>query len=103
MKTIKTISLLSLITALAVIGLILGLNTDIKPDNNTAQKQILTSPTINDNRCIVTINNQKYDVTALRKTHSGGDIFVCNSDMTTTFFTQHNQNFLNTRMPKYKI
>lgn len=46
------------------------------------------------NRCIVTIESQKYDVTDFRKIHSGGDIFVCGTDMTNTFFGQHNARLL---------
>lgn len=103
MRAIKIISLISLINALAVIGLILGLNTNIKTDNSQQTNQTSITPSIRDTRCIVTINDQRYDVTALRNTHSGGNIFVCNTDMTATFFTQHNQNFLNTRMQNYKI
>jgi cytochrome b involved in lipid metabolism len=48
-----------------------------------------TSSIVTSNKCIVTIKGSKYDVTTLRNTHSGGDIFVCNSDMTTTFTNQH--------------
>lgn len=44
--------------------------------------------------CIVTIKGQKYDVTDFKNTHSGGDIFVCGTDMTNTFFGQHNQRLL---------
>jgi len=45
-----------------------------------------------DNRCIITVFGAKYNVTQLRNTHSGGDIFVCNSDMTATFVSQHGLN-----------
>lgn len=43
--------------------------------------------------CIVTINGKRYDVERLRRTHSGGDVFVCNSDMTNTFKSEHGANY----------
>jgi len=46
------------------------------------------------NRCIITISGQHYDVTDFRSQHSGGDIFVCGTDMTRTFFGQHDQALL---------
>lgn len=39
--------------------------------------------------CIITVNGLKYDVTALKNTHSGGNIFVCGADMTTSYTKQH--------------
>ncbi|MEI7579407.1 MAG: cytochrome b5 domain-containing protein [bacterium] len=59
--------------------------------------------TTKSNACIVTIQGVKYDVTSLRNTHSGGNVFTCNTDMTQTFFSQHNQRFLENSMKKYKI
>ena len=53
--------------------------------------------------CIVTINAQQYDVTSLKKTHSGGDVFKCGSDMSSIFFNQHDQSLLDRQMVKYKI
>lgn len=56
------------------------------------------------NRCIVTISGQKYDVTDFRTQHSGGDIFVCGTDMTRTFFGQHNQELLDSpKMASLKV
>ncbi|MEI6728863.1 MAG: hypothetical protein WCK98_04435 [bacterium] len=42
--------------------------------------------------CIVTISGNTYDVTSLRKTHSGGDIFACATDMTGTYQGKHGTN-----------
>ncbi len=56
-----------------------------------------------DNRCIVVISGSRYDVTQLRQTHSGGDIFQCGTDMTQIFFSQHNQQLLDNQMAQYKI
>jgi hypothetical protein len=35
--------------------------------------------------------------------HSGGDIFVCASDMTGVFFSQHNQALLDTTMRQFLV
>ena len=40
-------------------------------------------------RCIVTVSGKQYDVTALRSTHGGGDIFRCGTDMSSTYQGQH--------------
>lgn len=39
--------------------------------------------------CIITVFGKTYDVQRLRSTHGGGDIFVCNSDMTTAYQNAH--------------
>ncbi len=56
-----------------------------------------------DNRCIVTINGNKYDVTQLRNTHSGprGSFFQCNTDMTAAFQSEHGTNYA--KIVNYKI
>ena len=60
-----------------------------------------TPPPPVDNRCLVTIQGKVYNVTELRTTHSGGDVFTCGADNTDTFFQQHDQRFLDTVMPAY--
>lgn len=59
-------------------------------------------PPTPDNRCIVTIDGQRYDLTQFRSIHSGGDIFQCGTDMTSIFYQQHNQSYLS-RLQNYKI
>lgn len=39
--------------------------------------------------CIITVFGNQYDVTALQTSHSGGNIFVCGTDMTATFQSMH--------------
>lgn len=39
--------------------------------------------------CLVTIFNEKYNVESLKQTHTGGDIFICGTDMTGTYQAQH--------------
>ena len=36
--------------------------------------------------CIITIEGKKYDVISFRSQHSGGDVFKCGTDMTSSFF-----------------
>jgi len=42
--------------------------------------------------CIITIDGSKYDVTTLRSTHTGGDVFQCGTDMSAVFHGQHGNN-----------
>jgi len=51
------------------------------------------------NRCIVMVNGKRYDVTSFRNKHSGGDIFVCGTDMTAAFNSQHGSGTLNQMAP----
>lgn len=39
--------------------------------------------------CLITVNGQVYNVAKLRSTHPGGDIYVCDTDMTETFNSKH--------------
>lgn len=52
--------------------------------------------------CVVTINGASYNITSLVKSHSGGNIFKCGTDMSSTFSgasPRHNISW----MTKYKI
>lgn len=55
-----------------------------------------------DNRCIITISGNRYNVTQFRSIHSGGDIFKCGTDMTAVFLSQHPASYLQ-KMSQYKI
>lgn len=55
-----------------------------------------------DPRCIITIDNNRYNVTDFRNMHSGGDIFACGTDMSSIFHQQHSQRFLDF-MQQYRI
>lgn len=46
-------------------------------------------PTTNSSSCIVTVFGKQYDVTTLRITHSGGDVFTCGTDMTAIYQGRH--------------
>jgi cytochrome b involved in lipid metabolism len=72
----------------------------------TPSKQPAKSPTKTPAKpvkvtCIITVNGKRYDVQSLRKTHSGGNIFLCGTDMTKTFNQQHGTNY--TLIAKYRI
>lgn len=51
--------------------------------------------------CIITLSGQQFDVTALRSSHSGGDIFNCGTDMTAIYNNKHGNNL--SRMQKYLV
>lgn len=51
------------------------------------------------NRCFVTLFGGLYDVTSLRSSHSGGDIFKCGTDMTSVYQGKHGTSL--SRMAKY--
>lgn len=59
-------------------------------------------PTAKPSGCIVSIDGVSYDVTRLKVTHSGGDIFNCGTDMSSIFWREHNNRILQ-RMQQYKI
>ncbi len=52
--------------------------------------------------CIITLDGSSYNVTNLQRTHSGGDIFNCGSDMSATFWGKHGQSIFN-KMQQYRI
>ena len=52
--------------------------------------------------CIIQIDGVKYDVTRLRQTHSGGNVFTCGTDMSQIFWSRHNQRIFQV-MQQYRI
>lgn len=72
-------------------------SSDTSSTNNEGTKEVAS------NDCIITIRDQKYNVTSLKPTHPGGNVFKCGEDNTSTFFSRHNQRWLDTRMTKYKV
>lgn len=51
--------------------------------------------------CIITLSGQQFDVTSLRSSHSGGDIFNCGTDMTSVYNNKHGTSL--SRMQKYLV
>lgn len=52
--------------------------------------------------CIITLDGGSYNVTSLQRSHSGGDIFNCGSDMSATFWGKHGQSIFS-KMQQYRI
>ncbi|MFA6007835.1 MAG: cytochrome b5 domain-containing protein [Candidatus Shapirobacteria bacterium] len=98
MKKIPLLFLISItIFAIFMVFSILKTNNN-SPVTPSISQNSVTAATA----CIITINNQKYDVTQFKNQHSGGDIFVCGSDMTTIFNSKHSQRELN-MMQQYLV
>ena len=57
--------------------------------------------TVNANACIITLFGLQYDVAKLRQTHSGGDVFACNTDMSSVYQNRHGTNV--SRMQAYLV
>ena len=51
--------------------------------------------------CIITLFGVKYDVSPLQSIHTGGNIFVCGTDMTSVYQSQHGTDV--TRMIPYLL
>jgi hypothetical protein len=72
-------------------------SSQVKPVNTIAPStngvvstgSITPSPSTNSNACIITIFGKQYDVTSLRTTHSGGDVFACGTDQSATYQSKH--------------
>lgn len=43
-------------------------------------------------QCVITISGNNYDVSLLKSSHTGGDIFNCGTDMTEAFDDEHGGN-----------
>lgn len=62
---------------------------------------IFTQPAAPEGKCIITVSNSQYDVTTLKNSHSGGNVFECGTDMTELFESQHGGDI--SRIEEYKI
>ncbi|MBP7842560.1 hypothetical protein KA017_00995 [Candidatus Woesebacteria bacterium] len=51
--------------------------------------------------CIVKIFGKSYNVTSLKSSHPGGDVFVCGTDMSTAYQNAHGTNI--SRMASYEV
>lgn len=63
----------------------------VTPTKNTAANTA--------NNCIVTIFGKLYDVASLRSSHSGGDVFKCDTDMSSSYQSKHGTSV--SRMSRY--
>ncbi len=62
---------------------------------------VSSSPKATTTGCIVTIFGVAYDVTALRGSHPGGDIFKCGTDMSDSYKSEHGTNV--SMLQKYSV
>ncbi|MFZ2978487.1 MAG: Ig-like domain-containing protein, partial [Candidatus Magasanikiibacteriota bacterium] len=60
-------------------------------NNSTVSGVVAVSASATDvySSCVVTVSGQSYDVSSLKSDHSGGDIFVCGTDMTAVYQAVH--------------
>ena len=56
----------------------------------------------NNEKCVITVRGDKYDVTEFRNKHKGGNIFKCGEDMTDAFNKQHGDKQFRD-LQKYKV
>jgi hypothetical protein len=95
-------------TAVATIAATVTKATTSKTPKTTpkavpTKKEDTSAPTPTpDTRCIIVIDGAQYNVTQLRSTHSGGDIFTCQTDMSAIFWSRHNQDIFQ-KLQKYRI
>jgi hypothetical protein len=68
------------------------INAKNMPNDATTNSPVPNQPAPAKTTCIITVDGKKYDVQPLRSSHSGGDIFVCGTDMSDVFHGQHGDN-----------
>ena len=68
--------------------------TSVPPSNSTLSQASAAG-------CVITLFGKQYDVTNLRNTHSGGNVFNCGTDMTGTYQARHGTDL--SRMQQYLI
>lgn len=73
----------------------------VLPSGIVLSKNSASSQNSVSNACIITLFGNKYDVTTLQDTHSGGNVFVCGTDQTALYQSQHGNNV--DRMQPYLV
>ena len=68
----------------------------------TATPSPTQTPTVKQSGCVIQIDGVKYEITSLVRTHSGGNVFTCGTDMSAIFWSRHNARILQ-MMGQYKI
>lgn len=79
-----TISIIVLATLTIIGGSVLGYQDYQYNKNDLASQNVGSGE-----KCIITIQDAKYDVTEFRSKHGGGDVFKCGEDMTKSFQGAH--------------
>jgi hypothetical protein len=62
----------------------------LKFQNDTNQNDTV----VENDRCIITIDGEQYDVTNFIPMHPGGDVYRCGEDMSEEFHQQHDKRVL---------
>jgi cytochrome b involved in lipid metabolism len=70
-------------------------------EENADQETVSENAEDENEKCLITIQDQLYDVQSLRSIHPGGDIYNCGTDMTQMFLGQHGSDFA--RIEEYKV
>jgi cytochrome b involved in lipid metabolism len=94
MKLIKNLFIISLLN-LAILASVLFFTP-------APQTVPIPQTALSSEKCVIVIDGLHYDVTSFRNQHPGGDVFVCGTDMSTLFHSQHPQSFLK-KLSKYQI
>jgi cytochrome b involved in lipid metabolism len=77
------------------------LAANILPTNTPITSNSLSQQNISTGGCLVTLFGKSYDVTPLKNTHPGGDVFVCGTDMSTSYQSAHGNDV--SRMAPYLV
>lgn len=108
-------SLLSRLVVIVLMCAVIGItivagkkSTDKNQKSFTPTPQVLTpTPSIAqkenavEERCFITLNGKRYDVSEFRNEHEGGNIFNCGTDMTQEFKGEHKNDFA--RADEYEV
>ncbi len=63
------------------------------PQVLTPTPSLAKSEPLDQDRCFITLNGKRYDVTEFKTEHEGGNVFVCGTDMTDQFKDEHKNDF----------
>lgn len=77
------------------------IKTSLIPTSTSVMNSLPNQGVSSANSCIVTLFGKQYDVTTLRTTHSGGNIFNCGTDMSAVYQGRHGTNM--SRMQQYLV
>jgi len=98
METIKLVFVISLINLTVITGIVgIGRVVAEGKDRTNTDMPILKS----NDKCLIEVDGQKYDVSSFKGQHPGGDIFLCGSDMSAVFHREHSLKYLRL-MEKYR-
>lgn len=78
-----------LLAAVGVAGISIGLGVILAQNTLGTVNNPGESSSSAATGCIVTVFDKQYDVTPLRKTHTGGDVFTCGTDMSAAYEANH--------------